>query len=109
MHLHILVNDVRLLEKAGYDKQLPSLSLATVNWTFTLQTCLELTVKEYFKNADVSRWSYLGFLETVKPLCISCSGSNADCDSMWWRKFKDCLNHLIEEEKHCQQNDISKE
>lgn len=65
----------------------------------SVKPCLD-PVKSYFENTPVSEWSYMAFLEMLKPNCVSQVHTLADQKSIWRKRYLTYLsNILIEEEQ----------
>ncbi|CAI2188912.1 8204_t:CDS:2 [Funneliformis geosporum] len=70
----------------------------------SVKPCLD-PVKSYFENTPVSEWSYMAFLETLKPNCISEVRTLVDQKSIWRKRYLTYLSNILIEKE---QDDTSK-
>jgi hypothetical protein len=60
---------------------------------------LDLLIQSYFENTPVLKWSYLGFLETMKPQLNSVQGSLDKRKSIWRKRFLTFLTGVLVDEE----------
>ena len=66
-------------------------------------------MNSYFERTPIIEWSYVGFLETMKPYLNSVQGPQDKQKSVWRKRFLTLLtNILVDEEDQKTQNDNSK-
>ncbi|CAG8745951.1 8496_t:CDS:10, partial [Rhizophagus irregularis] len=72
-------------------------------------TQIDLLMNSYFERTPTIEWSYVGFLEAMKPYLNSVQGPQDKQKSVWRKRFLTLLtNILVDEEDQKTQNDNSK-
>ncbi|CAG8780949.1 18834_t:CDS:2, partial [Acaulospora morrowiae] len=60
---------------------------------------LDWKIKSYFESTPALEWSYLDFLKSLRPYCISGEHSLDDQQSIWRKRYLTFLSNILEEEQ----------
>src|SRR5947209_6915415 len=76
----------------------------------SLKSRLDLAINSYFDSTHILNLSYLGFLKTLKPFCVSNPNSSENQNAILRKKYLEFLRNLLtEEEKQEMQDEHIKE
>ena len=60
---------------------------------------LDWKIKSYFESTPALEWSYLDFLKSLRPYCVSGEHSLDDQQSIWRKRYLTFLSNVLEEEQ----------